>query len=107
MALHRAIFLAEGRLISDRALANQVGYLAREDIPLNAALLKLVEVAGNRDAAVAALAMALLDQIGKTLKVTAPQVRWVRRASGIVVRRPTWRGVFDPQKTDRIHRGAS
>jgi hypothetical protein len=52
-------------------------------------LRKLIEVAGNRDAAVAALATALLDQIGKTLEVTAPRVRWVRRASGIIVRWPT------------------
>ena len=85
MALHRAIFVAEGRLISNRALATQVGYLAREGMPRNAALLKLIEVAGNCDTKVAALATELLNQIGVTLEVTAPQVCGVRRASGMVV----------------------
>jgi hypothetical protein len=94
-ALREAILLAEKHLISDRALAGMAGYLARKDLPLNAALLKLIEVAGDRDAEVAALAEALLNQhvqkidgkaILETVVVAAERVRNVRRACGFVVR---------------------
>ena len=63
MALRQAVRLAESRLISDRALAAE--YLSYKNIRLNAALLKLIEVLGNRDAAVAALAEALLNQLAQ------------------------------------------
>jgi hypothetical protein len=98
MALSQAVSLAERRVISDRALAGVAGYLSRKNIPLNAALRKLVEVAGDCDAEVAALAEALLNQnaqkidgkaVSKTVEIKASQVRWVRRAAGIVVRRST------------------
>jgi hypothetical protein len=83
--LREAALFAEGRLTSDRALAEIAGYLSRKDLPLNAALLKLIEVAGNRDAEVAALATALLNHIGKTAAVDRWRVNNVRRKSGIVV----------------------
>jgi hypothetical protein len=103
VALRRAALFAEGRMISDRALAGLAGYLSRKDLPLNAALLKLIEVAGDHDAAVAALAEALLNQsaqktdrktVLKTVTVTREHVRNVRRACGFVVH-----GKFGPEKS--------
>jgi hypothetical protein len=94
MALRQAALLAEGRMISDQALASLAGYFSRKDIPLNAALLKLIEVAGDGDARVAALAEALLNQhaqkidskaIVGTVEVTETRVRWVRRTCGFIV----------------------
>jgi hypothetical protein len=87
-ALRQAILFAEGSLTSDRALAEMGSYLARQTTPLNVALLKLIEVAGNRYTAVAELAEALLDQAGRTVAIAPSQVREVGRASGLVVIRP-------------------
>jgi hypothetical protein len=77
---HKAALYAESRLNSARIEANIFGYLAREDHPLNAALLKLIEIGDNRDSDGAALATALLRHAGlKIPAIKASHVREVRR----------------------------
>jgi hypothetical protein len=87
MAPLRAAALAEGRLISDRTLAGLAGYLSHKNTPLNEALVKLIRAGGHCYAAIAELALALLDQIGVAVdEVSSSQVREARRGHGIAVR---------------------